>query len=198
MVGKIKIKEFKTWEAFENPRFTLMFEETASEELWRKRSYDELSSLIGSGDVTIELDSSLLSVSSQQRESYALKFLDDIRALGVEYKCLKSAPGSNPSFWEGMLGKKTKQAFDIIAYIPNETWSKAEMENSLSLYGAKYFITKDESDRTKVLDDFQKMLDDEKLNYFKLVVFDVPSFNRMGIYTNYLALSDIKAILGIA
>ncbi len=197
MAGRIRIKENKTWSSLNTPRFTLSLEENVSSEKQKEQSYDVLSRLIGDSDIIIELNSTLLSLPNPRREAYALKFLQDIRALGIEYRYSKASSTASPSPLGGLFGSKSTQAHQIIAHIPNGTWQKAEMKDALSLYGASYFIPKEKHGGSEMLEDFLKMLDEEKLHYFKLAVFDIICSNRMGIFSASHTLADMKAMLRI-
>lgn len=86
----------------------------------------------------------------------------------------------------------------MVAFIPYEVWSNAKVKSIIPFHGARYSVLKEKSDGSDVLDNLQKMLDNEKLDYFKLIAFDNMSLNSMGIYTNHHSLSDIKTILGIS
>ena len=197
MADKIKIKENKAWGGLSNPRFTIFLEAYTTEEQQRSSSYDALSKLVGDNDVLMELDSSLVNLPAKQREPYALQFMKNIRTLGVEYKCSKVASSSSPSFISALFGAKSAPSQQIIACIPNEIWTKPEMKDMLSLHGARYYVPKEKADGVKLLEDFEKLLDDEKLDYYKLIAFNVMSFNSIGLFSSSLGLDDVKTLLGI-
>lgn len=197
MAEKIKIKENKTWGGLSNPRFTIFLEAYTADEQQRSSSYSALSKLIGDNDVLMELDSSLINLPAKQREPYALQFMRNIRTLGVEYKCSKVASSSSPSFISSLFGARSGPSQQIIACIPNDVWTKPEMMDMLSPHGARYYVPKEKAEGAKLLEDFEKLLDDEKLDYYKLIAFNVMSFNSIGLFTSSLSLNDVKAMLGI-
>ncbi len=197
MDNMIQIKENKSWGADSGPRFALRLKVKTSEEQKRKNSYDILSKLIGSSDVIIELNGSLLNLPSKNRDAYASKFIEDIKALGVEYRCSKVKTFSSASLLN-LFGNKPTQEQVVVAYIPNEIWSKVEMENLIPFYGARYFVLKEKSEGSEMLEHFQKMEENEQIDYFKLIAFDAMSLNGIGIFTNNYELSEIKAVLGIS
>ena len=198
MNSKIKARENKSGGTFDNPRFTLTLGHTKLVEQQINNSYETLSKLIGNSDIVIVLDTSLMNLSSTKREPLALEFLENIRALGVAYKCTKTASSPNTSLLSGFMGKKETQGFEIMAYIPHEIWVRDDFKKVLPFYGARYLVAKEKTEGSKLLDDMQKMLDTEKLDYFKLIIFSAIFFNSMGISAKYLTLSDIKNILGIS
>jgi hypothetical protein len=194
MDNVIQIKENKLWGADSSPRFTLKLKVKTSEEQKRKNSYDVLSKLIGNSDVIIELNGSLLNLPAKKRDSYILKFIEDVKALGLEYRCSKVASVSSPSLLN-LFGNKTTQEQVVVTYMPNEIWSKAEMKNLLSFYGARYIVLKERSDAPEILNYLQKMQENEQIEYFKLIAYDAMCLNAMGIFTNYYDLSFITMYL---
>lgn len=196
MDNTIKIKENKSFETDSSPRFMLTFKGKSSEEQKRINSYDLLSKLIGSSDVIVELNGTLLNLPSKNRDAYITKFIDEVKALGLEYRCSKATSVSSPSLLN-LFGNKTRQEQVTAVYVPNEIWLKPEMKNLISLYGARYLVVKEKLDVTEALDHFQRMDENEQVDYFKLVAFDAICLNAMSIFTNYYDLSSIKAVLGI-
>lgn len=196
MSGKIKISEKKTDGNINAPRFTLTLDQKGTDEQKRNDSYAVLSKLAGNSDVIVGLDSSLQNLPSEKREAYAEKFLGSVRELGLEYKCGKIASSATPSFFSFLFGTRNQQAQEILVYVPNEVWGTEEFKKIIPLYGARYFIAKGKEEGPKLLDDLQKMLDREKIEYFKLVVFSAVVYASMGIMSNTLSLTDLKGILG--
>lgn len=196
MNTKITIRENKSWDPDSSPRFILTFNGKASEEEKKKNSYDLLSKLIGDSDVIVEINGSLLGLPIKSRDSYISKFIEDIRALGLECRSSKTTAVSSPSLLN-LFGNKTTQEKVSAAYIPNEIWTKAQMQDLISSYGARYFVLNQRSDATQTLDYFQRMDEGERVDYFKLVAFDAMYLNTMSIFTNNYDMPDIKALLGI-
>lgn len=196
MDNTIKIKESKSFETDNSPRFMLTFKGKLSEEQKRINSYDLLSRLIGSSDVIVELNGTLLNLPSKNRDAYITKFIDEVKALGLEYRCSKATSVSSPSLLN-LFGNKTRQEQVTAVYVPNEIWLKPEMKNLISLYGARYLVLKEKLDVLEALDHFQRMEENEEVDYFKLVAFDAICLNAMSIFTSYYDLSGIKTVLGI-
>lgn len=197
MDNRINIKENKSWGPESGPRFILSFSRKASEEQKRKTSYDVLSKLIGDSDVLVEINGSLLNLPPKDRDSYASRFIEDIKALGLEYRCSKiTALASNSLL--NLFGNKTTQEKVVAAYIPNEIWSKAQMQDLICLFGTRYFVLKEKTDVSETLDYFQRMDESERVDYFKLIAFDAMCLNTMSIFTNNYNLSNIKDVLEIS
>lgn len=195
---RMKLTERKTENSLESPRFVLTFGQAKSLDLQTSDNYDAITKLIETNDVVIDLDSSLLSLPYPKRESHVMKFLETIRQLNLEYKYQKYESPSKPSLFSMLFGGNTnKKEHEILAYIPNDIWVKGEFKNKFPIYGARYFVLKGSPDSTKSLDDMQKMLDEEKLEYFTMIIFNNAIINSMGIFTNHLDLPDLKRILGI-
>jgi len=197
MEKKWKLSELKTDNSLDSPRFVLSLGQAKSRDLQVSENYDALTKLIGTSDVVINLDTSLLSLPHSQRESHVFKFLEVIRALNLEYKYQKYESRSKRSILSFIFGNTNKKEHEILAYIPNEIWAKGEFKNEFPIYGARYYVLKENPDGPKLLEDMQKMLDAEKLEYFKMVIFDSVVMNSMGIFTKHLTLTHLKEMVGI-
>lgn len=195
MHRKIKIKEQKSNLAFDSPRFTIEIEQAKLPDQQIQNNYELLTKLIGTSDVVISLDSTLMNLAYKQRKPLIHKFLETIREMDLEYKCLKVTGRSNQSFLSVLFGVKDTEEQEILAYIPNKIWTDSSLQKSLPFYGARYFVTKNVSTGPAVLDDMQKMLDDEKLEYFRLIIFNSISISSTGIFSKYLSLSELKEML---
>lgn len=190
-----QIKENKTQGELNAPQYSVLLQSAGSEEQKRRTSYKALTALIGGADVVMVLDSSLLNVPQAEREAYALKFLEDIRAFGLEYRYGKIASSAGPSLFSIIFGSKSGHAHEILAYVPQSVWKTDEFEKVLPIYGAWYYVTENNTDANAVMDDLKRMTDPEKLDYFKLVVFDSSTYGSMGVNSSTLSLAEIKAML---
>lgn len=195
MSGKIKIKEHKVTPSINSPRFTIEIDIAKSQDLQIQNNYDLLTKLIGINDVVISLDSTLINLPYKERKLLIQRFLETIRELNLEYKCLKSTGRSSKSFLSVLFGAKETQEEEILAYIPNKIWTDGSIDKSLLYYGARYFIKENASTASSVLDDMQKMQDDEKLEYFKLIIFNCMSVDSTGIFSSNLSLSELEDIV---
>lgn len=195
---KMKLIERKTDNSLDSPRFVLTLGQAKSLELQISNNYDAVTMLIETNDVVFNLDSSLLSLPYPKRESHVMEFLEKIRQLNLEYKYQKYESQSKPSILSLMFGgNSNKKEHELFAYIPNEVWVNSEFKKEFPVYGARYFVLKENSDSSKLLEDMQKMLDTEKLEYFRMIIFDSVIMNSMGIFTKHLDLPDLKRMLGI-
>ena len=193
---KIKVKELKSDGTLDSPRFTLSLPETGSEEKQISSSYDALAKLIGASDFIISLDSSLMNLPHSKRALYTRQFLESVRAMRLEYQCSKSTPRSGgQSLFAGFLNKKADPEQEILAYVPNEIWKGNDFKQALPLYGARYFVAKEGDVGPTLLDTMHKMLDEEKLDYFRLILFSVVYFNSIGISAKHLTLPELKSML---
>jgi hypothetical protein len=197
MRKKIKIKEHKITPSINSPRFTIEIDMAKSQDRQIQDNYDLLTKLIGINDVVISLDSTLINLPYKERKLLTQRFLEAIRELSLEYKYQKSTGRSNMSFFSVLVGTKETQEEEILAYIPNKIWSDGSIQKSLLYYGARYFVTKNISTASAVLDDMQNMQDNEKLEYFKLIIFNSMSVGSTGIFSKYLSLPELEEIVKI-
>jgi hypothetical protein len=197
MEKKMKLTEQKTGSSLDRPRFVLTLGQAKSRDLQTSANYDALAKLIGASDFMLSLDSSLLNLPYPQREPYIEGFLRTIRALNLEYRYKNFEPQSKRSIFSMLLGNANKKEHEILAFVPNETWVKGYLKDEFPVHGARYFVLKENTDSSELFEDMEKMLDSEKLEYFKMIIFHSVTINSMGICTKHLALSDLKEMLGI-
>jgi len=194
----IKFKANKVSNDTDLPQYSISYMTNNAKIDNKKISFELISALKEDSDIVLEINSSLFSFSQLSRENIALQFLEDIRHIGFDY-LYRKVPSASRSFLSHLfgLGKKDDQAHEILVYIPDESWNKETLYNIIPTNGVKYYITKDNTQGRKVMDDLYQITDDEKLNAFKLVIFDVSSFGQMGIKSRSLTADDIKRLIGI-
>lgn len=195
---KLKLNERKGKGTMDSPQFSLSYK-VNYEQVDTKISYDILSALKGDNDVIIEVNSSLANVAKSEGEDSAIAFLQKIRSLGLDYSYRKVPAATKQSFLAQLFGggKKENLAHEVLAYVPDKVWRDESFQSLLPVYGARYYVTKEPEESDKIVNEMCRMLDNEKVDYFKLIIFDVASFGQMGIVTNYLARSDLKNMLGL-
>jgi hypothetical protein len=198
---KIKIRENKAVRGLEGARFALSYgmpTSMSSVEYIRESSYEILSSLKSDSDVLIEINSSLFNIPRNQRDSFVTRFIDTIRDLGLEFRYRKVPSADRPSLLSIIFGKKgDNQAHEVVAYVPNNVWQQDNFKSVFPLCGARYYVIDEELEPSKTLDDVCNMLDSEKLERFKLIIFDSGLLGSMGINSLRLEMKDIKHLLGI-
>lgn len=195
MNEKIKITSHKSEPSLNSPQFTIIIGQAKTKNRQVQNNYEILTKLIGSSDIVISLDSTLMNLPYQRRMPLIQDFLESIRALNLEYKLMKVTSPSSQSFLSMLFREKDTENQEILAYIPNEIWMNGTFKEILPFYGARYFITKDNSNSPAILDDMQKMTDDEKLDYFRLIIFNSVYVSSMGICSKYLSLSELEKMM---
>lgn len=197
MDGKIKIRELNSVPSLDSPNFVLTLEQGRSKESSISNYYDAITRLVGNDDVVLGLDTTLMNLPGSRRESYFLQCLEAVRKLGLEYRCFESNSDSDQSLLSFLFKKKSAKKQEMLAYIPNEIWKQDEFKQSLPLYGARYYITKDNSDGIQALEKIFKMIDAEKMDYFKMIAFGSAFINSIGICSKYQTLPGLKELFGI-
>jgi hypothetical protein len=195
--SRIGIKEQKTDGTLNNPRFILSLENKGikPDEQIIDSSFEALAKLIGGSDAVLVVDTALLNLPYHQREPHVQKCLEDIRSLGLEYRCSKSASSQKRSMLgglSGLLGQKPAQELEIMALIPHEMWTREDFKKTLPIYGARYFVANQNANGVNLLEEMQKMLDNEMLDYFKLILYSAVCYGTISISSKYLTLSELK------
>ncbi|MGI6776830.1 MAG: hypothetical protein ACOX7R_02015 [Acetivibrionales bacterium] len=195
---KLKFSSRKGGGSLDSPQFSLSYRAN-NEAINSRASYEILSKLIGDNDVVIEVNSSLTNTTKTESEDRTFHFLSEVRNRALDYSYRKVPSSARQSFLSMIFGggKKNAEAHEIMAYIPEKVWKEETFLSVLPVYGARYYVMKSPEEGDKVINELCRMLDSEKIDYFKLIVFDVASFGQMGIVSNYLTADDIKGTLGI-
>lgn len=178
------------------PQYTISYKAKATNTKVGSLSYRIISALKEDSDIVLEVNSSLFSLPQADRESFALIFLSAVRNIDLDYSYRKTSSPSK-SFFSQLFGKKEECSHEILVYIPDEVWKKEDFFNIIPKYGVRYYITKDNTDGKKVIEDMNKMLDEEKIEKFKFLIFDVAIFNQMGVISKSHSAESIKQLLGI-
>ncbi|HHW48042.1 MAG TPA: hypothetical protein GXX14_05420 [Clostridiaceae bacterium] len=194
----IKFKVNKVSNDTDLPQYSVSYMSKSTKTDNRKTSFELISALKGDSDVVLEVNTSLFNVPQLPEDKFVAGFLEDIRRIGFDY-LYRKVPASSKSFFSQLLGlgKKNAQAHEILVYIPDESWKKGELYNIIPAYGVKYYITKDNSQGRQAMDDIYLLTDDERLDTFKLIIFDISYFAQMGITSRSLTADDIKRLIGI-
>jgi hypothetical protein len=196
---KIKFKENKDKIDSESPKFTVNYNLLGSEFQRKKDSFEILSSLKGNSDIIIQIKSDLLNVPDNSRESFMLNLIKIIKDMGLDLRVKKLEPSKVSIFSLKILTSKKNPNYDVIFFAPNSLWEKEEFFNFLPTFGAKFYVPKQEFDHNNILDQINngQMLDDEIIDFFKLIIFDCPNIGQMGIFTKSETSDSIKQLLGI-
>jgi len=195
----IKLRENKSAGGLNDPRYMITYQSKSSGGENSKNSFEIISALKGSNDILLEFNSSLLMVTEGNRETCSTNFIKAIKAMNLIYKYRKSAPLGKKSIISQLFSGGNKEAHELLVYIPNEVWEQEGFSSILPTGGLRYYITNGPSDGNKVLEDIftGQLMEDEKIDFFKLIIFDSSSFGQMGIVSNHLGFDEIKQLLGV-
>ena len=119
MNEKIKITNHKSEPSLNSPQFTIVIRQAKTKNQQVQNNYEILTKLIGSSDIVISLDSSLMNLPYQRRMPLIQDFLESIRELKLEYKLMKITSPSSQSFLSMLFREKDTESQEILAYIPN-------------------------------------------------------------------------------
>lgn len=194
----IRVKENKSSWGLNMPRYMVSYKNNSIEEENCKNSYEIISSLKGNNDLFIEFNSSLLVNGEAKRELCTSNFIKAVKAMSLNFRYRKGAPTYKKSFFAQLLGGGNKEAHEMLVYIPDDIW-KQEGFNSILPSGMRYYIINGPTDGNKLLEDIfnGQLMDDEKIDLFKLIIFDCSSFGQMGIVSNSMSIDEVKQLLGV-
>lgn len=198
--SEISLRKNKDNSNLSSAQFSLTYQQHKLKSDQKKQSYEIISALKGNQDVIIEMNSSLFSVHNE-KDSYVKKFINSIRELDLDYRYSKVPAKSSQSILSKLMGKGDNQhAHEILTFVPHNIWSTEDFQKIIPLCGIRYYITKDTAEDIKgeeLLDKMSRMMDNEKLDYFKFTVFDGGQLGNMGINSKDLSINDIKQLLDL-
>jgi hypothetical protein len=193
-MSNVKVKELKAGSTG-SPRYTLELQHTGMGDSKLAANYDVLAKLIGGSDLLLSLSTALLNLPYPSRSPHVHEFLQTVRTLGLEYRCSKVASSSGRNLLGGLLmGKKDQEDEEVLAYVPNEIWVGSDFKKVLPIYGVKLYIPREKTDASKLFEDMSRMLDHEKPDYFKMILFSSVCMDSIGVFTNSMTLSELKSL----
>jgi hypothetical protein len=156
-------------------------------------SHQVISALKAENNIIIEINSSLLNLSQNDGKTFISKFIASLETMKIEYKYKKTLVNAKRTLFS--IGQESKKinGFELLAYIPHETWMDQEFRNIIPNIGMRYYLLTSNSDIN--LDIFVNLDEDEKLEQCKLVIFDHILLGSMGINTSILKKDDIIELL---
>lgn len=176
-------------------QFRLAYNSQGLEYNIRHASYIILSSLKSDNDLIIEINSSLFSMSESKKEPFIKNLLESAKSLGLYYQYKKVPAYAKQNIFSLFFNKNVSHAYEVFIYVPHKIWSTDEFSNFLHLCCARYYITKESVEASTIIDNMQQMTDNEKLDFFKLIVFNNVTYGGMGINTHSLSIPDINQLL---
>lgn len=193
----IKIKETKTEDSLESARYYLSYKQSNKVEEARTFSYKLLSLLKGSSDVVMEINTSLF-FSSGTNSDFIQFYIEYAKKLGLDYRYRKIQASGNKSIFSRLLSQgKNQDAHELIIHVPAGIWEMEGFCDYINTNGTRYYFTGAEKASGNLLDEMGRMTDTDKLNFFKLIVFDFCSLGNMGINSKILKLDDLKKLLNL-
>lgn len=193
----IKIKENKSRESLDTARFHLSYKLIEKLEQLRPFCYNLLSSLKGSSDVVMEINTNLVAVSQTSDKDLIQYYTELAKKLGLDYKYRKIPFAGNNSIFSKLFNMKKQDAYELVIHIPAAIWDTEGFSDYINTCGTRYYFTDNEKSTDKLLDEMDKMTDIDKHNFFKMIVFDMSSVGNMGINSRKLELCDIKKLLNL-
>src|SRR5690554_1495315 len=160
---KVKIKQNNHKANLDSAQYTLTFKSKDKE-----ANYRILSALVQEDDLLIEIDSSWFS--NNKKEIYFKEILQYIRTNDLDYNYNKITNNDIQSIFGNLYNKNTV-VHKTIFYLPNNIWKSESFRSIIPINGARYYILNKNNDE-KILKYMGKMMDNEILDYFKLIVYD--------------------------
>jgi hypothetical protein len=194
---KLKITENKVVQGSLSPHFIISYNNLKNKiKQPQDNSYEIISLLKSKNDFFIEVDSSLLLASAALRENEVISFINNIRQMNLNYR-YRQLPSSGEKKLFSLLNRGSSTNHHVLVHIPQTIWAQEAFKFILPIHGVRYYITKKDVDSNKVLDDLfnGQLLDAEKIELFKFIIFDICNFGQMGINGTDISLVELKRIL---
>lgn len=195
------IKENKTGNGVDTPRFFIEYGGKVAEN--QVISHQIVSLLKQNADLVVKLDSSLLNLPQNKRDSMILDLIEELKSMGLEYRHRKYLGAASPNLWNQLLLRKEEYRHEVIIYLPDQVWRQLSSSHSALKcalgYGTYYYVCKDSSQGPQIVDAYfnGQISPENQRDYFSLGIFDWTHFGQMGLFTILLDLADLKQLLKI-
>ncbi|HLV09764.1 MAG TPA: hypothetical protein VKY40_06120 [Halanaerobiales bacterium] len=186
----LKVKKISDEITLETAQYSIFYNQENSKEKAREASYQIISNLKKKDDLIIEVNSNYFNLPEKKREDYFREIIENIRYLKLNYKYRKIPFNSTSIF--GMKFNRKSQTHQLISYIPHDIWLTEEFRSRLPIHGARYYITPGQVNPEKIIDEFEQMMDEEKLDFFPLIIFDAGTLSNIGINSKSISLEELK------
>ncbi len=160
-----------------------------------KAGYDILTRLKGDESLVLEINSSLILDPKINTQQYTEDFLNKVRNSGLDYKIRQTTVPSKSFLSQFFNSNKTTTETEIFVYITDTFWKDGFFEKIMPLNGARYYIVNNDTDGKEVLDRMDQMLETEKKQYFKLIVYHAAPLCQLGVSSSYLEEADLRGLL---
>lgn len=196
--GKLlKFKDNKTRGSLEAAQYILTYRQDRNLDEAAATSHAILSVLKREDEIVLELNSSLFYVSDKPKDELIFQCIETAKKLGLEYRYRKVPTAGTPSMFEKLLNRTRENAHELIVHITAENWKNESVLSLILPYGARYYATDIPSGDNNLLDTFSNMTDKDKLEHFRLIVFDVGLLGHMGINSTSMEPGEVKRLLKI-
>lgn len=196
--GKLlKLKDNKIRDRLDSAQYILTYKQDRNLSNSAMISHAILSALTAEDEILLELNSSLFYVSDKQKEELIYQCLETAKKIGLEHRYRKVPSSGNPSLFKKLLNNDREKAHELIVQIPAEIWKDERVLGLILPYGARYYFTDKPSGNTNLLDTFSNMTDKDKLEHFRLIVFDMGVLGHMGINSALMGPDEVKRLLKI-
>lgn len=196
--GKLlKFKDNKIRGSLEGAQYILTYRQDRNLDEAARTSHAILSALKEEDEIVLELNSSLFYTSDKPKNELINQCIETAKKLGLEYRYRKVPPSGVSSLFEKLLNRTRENAHELIVHIPAESWKNESILSLILPYGARYYATDSPSGNTSLLDAFSNMTDRDKLEHFRLIVFDMGMLGHMGINSASMEPGEVKNLLKI-
>lgn len=175
----------------EAPQYSLSYK--AKDDI--KAGYEILSLLKGDESFVLEVSSSLILSPKINPQQYVEDFVKQVREMGLDYKIRQNTVQSRSFFSQFFGTNKTATQTTIFVYVSDQIWKDGLFEKILPLHGARYYITNNDTDGKEILEKLDQMLESEKRQYFKMIVYHAAILHQFGISSELLNEENIKGLL---
>lgn len=156
-------------------------------------SYEIISTLKAEDNIIIGINSSLLSLSENEKRTLNSQLRDSLERMGIKFIDKKTSVMASRSILSITVQSKKVEGFELFIYVPHDVWCEQELMKIIPKVGVSYYILKPNNESN--LETFIKYDEDEKLEQCKMVIFDHILLGSMGINTSILKKDDIIELL---
>lgn len=192
--NRIKIKENKPTSDPLSPRFSLTFPMPDAKSVVGQ---EILTRVKGSADMLIELNANLMYAKNVDLTSSFDEFLELMRALLIPvHENVVQTTRTTGLF--DFITKTKRNTRLVYAIVTDAQWQDERVRNALPLSGVKYYVMRDpaDADAEKVFSRMYMISDEQKLDVFEFILFDMSDIGQIGLNTRHLTLQELQQRIG--
>ncbi len=191
--NRIQVKENKVVPSLDKPMFSIQYKDKQPLQFGKRI----ISGFKQKSDILMQINTSGVTHLTRDTESYAERLIQKAAELSIDYRYSKVPCEDSGTVLDKLFSLSSKAAYqhEILFLFNDSDWNFDKADGFRTPAPARYFIIKDGIDSGNYLYTFNNMMDKQKLESCRYVIYDWPEIFQMGITSVQAGYSDIMSII---